>query len=59
MQGPTVCQQCDKTEQYCNCDKYCTICQGQSDVHLCTDGLYYCPDCREACDVALAESRGH
>jgi hypothetical protein len=28
-------------------------------VHLCVDGLYYCPDCREACDVALAETRVH
>jgi hypothetical protein len=28
-------------------------------VHLCVDGLYYCPDCREACDIALAESRVH
>jgi hypothetical protein len=23
------------------------------------DGLYYCPDCREACDVTLADTRGH
>jgi len=28
-------------------------------VRLCMDGLYYCPDCREACDVSLASSRGH
>jgi hypothetical protein len=23
------------------------------------DGLYYCPDCREACDVSLADNSGH
>jgi hypothetical protein len=57
MQGPTVCLQCDKTEEFCNCERYCTICKGQHEVRLCTDGLYYCPDCREACDVALADSR--
>jgi hypothetical protein len=49
-----VCAQCDKTEQYCTCDKYCTICKGVHDIRLGVDGLYYCPDCREACDVALA-----
>jgi len=52
-----VCTQCDKPEQYCSCEKYCTICKGQSNVRLCTDGLYYCPDCREACDMALANDR--
>jgi hypothetical protein len=49
-----VCTQCEKTEEYCVCEKYCTICKGQHNVRLCADGLYYCPDCREACDVALA-----
>jgi hypothetical protein len=49
-----VCVQCDKNEEYCTCEKYCTICKGQTNVRLCVDGLYYCPDCREACDVALA-----
>jgi len=57
--GPVVCIQCDKAEPFCNCEKYCSICKGQDDVHLCVDGLYYCPDCREACDIALAESRVH
>jgi hypothetical protein len=56
MQGPVVCVQCDKTEGSCNCEKYCTICKGQIHVKLCADGLYYCPDCREACDVALASN---
>src|SRR5580704_8077380 len=52
------CSQCDKTEPECTCEKYCTICKGQDKVRLCSDGLYYCPDCREACDVALANYRG-
>lgn len=51
-----LCVQCDKSEEYCDCEKYCTICKGQISVKLCADGLYYCPDCREACDVALARS---
>ena len=57
--GPTNCVQCDKREVFCTCEKYCTICKGQNEVHLCADGLYYCPECREACDVSLAESRDH
>jgi len=57
--GPVLCVQCDKSEHQCTCEKYCTICKGMDNVHLCIDGLYYCPDCREACDVALAESRDH
>jgi hypothetical protein len=28
-------------------------------VRLCTDGLYYCPECREACDVSVANTREH
>jgi hypothetical protein len=59
MQGPVVCIMCDKAEAYCTCEKYCTICQGQHAVKLCVDGLYYCPECREACEVSLADSRGH
>ena len=55
--GQVVCTQCDKTEEYCQCDKYCTICKGQHNVRLCVDGLYYCPECREACDVSLANDR--
>jgi hypothetical protein len=57
--GPVLCSQCDKPEYDCTCEKYCSICKGTDNVHLCMDGLYYCPDCREACDVALAESREH
>lgn len=49
-----TCSQCNKPESTCTCEKYCTICKGQHNVHLAIDGLYYCPDCREACDVPLA-----
>ncbi len=59
MQGPTHCTQCDLPEERCTCEKYCTICKGQHNVRLCMDGLYYCPDCREACEVSVASSRGH
>ena len=59
MQGPVLCNVCGKAESDCNCEKYCTICQGQTGIRLCVDGLYYCPDCREACDVSLADDRGH
>ncbi len=59
MAGPVVCTQCEKTEHDCACEKYCTICKGQHAVRLCTDGLYYCPECREACDVSVASSREH
>src|SRR5579871_6317277 len=55
MPAPITCSQCDKTEPECTCEKYCTICKGQDKVRLCADGLYYCPDCREACDVRSEE----
>jgi hypothetical protein len=28
-------------------------------VRLCMDGKYYCPDCREACEVSVAQSNEH
>jgi len=52
----TVCSQCDKPEIECSCEKYCCFCQSQQNIRLCVDGLYYCPDCREACEMRLAES---
>jgi hypothetical protein len=52
----TVCAQCDQPEANCACDKYCCFCQSQQNIRLCVDGLYYCPDCREACEVRLADS---
>jgi hypothetical protein len=58
MPGPVLCVMCDMPEERCSCEKYCTICKGQHNVRLGSDGLYYCPDCREACDVPLANIRG-
>jgi hypothetical protein len=51
-----VCIQCDLPADRCVCDKYCCLCKGTYGVRLCVDGQYYCPDCREACDVRVAES---
>ena len=45
---------CEKSEQKCQCDRYCCICMGQHAVRLGADGLYYCPACRDACEVPLA-----
>ena len=56
MKTVTVCSQCDKPEYTCGCAKYCCFCQSQDGIRLCIDGLYYCPDCREACDVRVADS---
>ena len=52
----TVCAQCDKSEVQCRCEKYCCFCQSQQNIRLCLDGLYYCPDCREACEMRVADS---
>jgi hypothetical protein len=59
--GPviTLCSQCDKPEAKCTCEKYCCFCQSQQNIRMGIDGLYYCPDCREACDVPLAEADEH
>jgi len=54
-----VCSMCEKPERECSCDRYCCCCMGQHEVRLCSDGLYYCPDCREACDVSVASSGGN
>jgi hypothetical protein len=53
-----VCMQCDLPERTCTCDKFCYLCKGDFGIRLCEDGLYYCPDCREACDLRVAESHG-
>jgi sulfur transfer complex TusBCD TusB component (DsrH family) len=54
MADEVVCAQCDLPEWKCQCDKYCSMCKSWDNVYLCADGQYYCPDCREACDVKLA-----
>lgn len=53
-----VCAICDKPEADCQCERYCCICKGQDGIRLCMDGLYYCPDCREACEVSVVTSVG-
>jgi hypothetical protein len=50
MADPFHCAVCGQEESKCNCDKYCFLCQGAHNVRLCQDGMYYCLDCREACD---------
>jgi hypothetical protein len=47
-----VCSICDRSESDCKCERYCCICGGQEGIRLCMDRLYYCPDCREACEVS-------
>jgi hypothetical protein len=54
-----LCSQCDKPEPQCTCEKFCCFCQSQYNIRLCVDGLYYCPDCREACDVRVVETSDH
>jgi hypothetical protein len=48
--------QCEMTEERCDCEKYCCLCQSLMEVRLCEDSLYYCKPCREACDYKVSES---
>lgn len=50
MAQPFVCGQCDLAESKCQCERFCALCQSTYNVRLVGDGLYYCVDCREACD---------
>jgi hypothetical protein len=50
-----LCSQCELPEHRCDCERYCVLCQGQIEVRLCTDGLYYCEACRQACDYEAVE----
>jgi hypothetical protein len=56
MQTTILCSQCDLPEEKCACDRYCCYCQGQLGIRLCVDGKYYCPDCREACEISVAQT---
>jgi hypothetical protein len=47
--------QCELTEEKCDCERYCCQCQGQIDIRLCEDGLYYCQPCREVCNHHAGE----
>ncbi|HJY88044.1 MAG TPA: hypothetical protein VKE24_14515 [Candidatus Acidoferrales bacterium] len=58
MAEPVLCLVCDKPEFACDCDRYCWVCMGQYGIRMCVDGQYYCPDCREACDIRVVDSFG-
>ena len=45
-----ICSMCDQPEEKCKCERICTLCMSQFSIRLCQDGMYYCVDCREACD---------
>jgi hypothetical protein len=49
------CMQCEMTEDRCQCERYCCLCQAQVDIRLCRDGLFYCVPCRDACDYTVAD----
>ena len=51
MADPYHCGVCNQEEIKCSCDKYCCLCHGGNNVRLCQDGMWYCLDCREACDL--------
>ncbi len=59
MAGLVLCAMCDKPEAECKCEHYCWMCKGQFGIRMCIDGQYYCPDCREACDIRVVDSSGH
>ena len=49
------CMQCEMTEDRCDCERYCCLCQAQTTIRLCRDGLFYCEPCRDACDYKVAD----
>jgi hypothetical protein len=49
------CMQCEMTEDRCDCEKYCCLCQSLMEVRLCEDGLYYCKPCRDACGYKVSD----
>ncbi len=59
MAEQVLCAQCDRPEYACTCERYCCLCQAQYGIRLCVDGQYYCPECREACEIPLAGTRVH
>src|SRR5260370_34333237 len=46
MEGRTAFAQWDLLEDLCACERYSTICKVHLNVLLCSDSLYFCPDCR-------------
>lgn len=55
MANVFLCAQCDLPESKCQCERYCSLCMSQYNVRLVGDGLYYCVDCREACEYRTEE----
>ena len=53
--GKIRCAQCEQSETACECEKFCCLCQAVMDVRLCTDGLFYCEACRNACEYKTAD----
>jgi hypothetical protein len=47
--------QCEQPEGACECEKFCCLCQSVLDIRLCTDGLFYCDPCRQACSYKTAD----
>jgi len=49
------CAQCEQSEDSCQCEKYCCLCQSVLDIRVCSDGLMYCEPCRKACDYKTSD----
>jgi len=49
------CAQCEMSEESCECDKFCCLCQTVLEVRICQDGLMYCEPCRTACDYKTSD----
>jgi hypothetical protein len=43
------------TEDRCDCERYCCLCQSLTEIRLCEDSLYYCKPCREACGYKVSD----
>ena len=52
MSDDFLCLQCELPESRCECQRYCNLCMGDNQVRLCYDGLFYCLECREACELS-------
>jgi hypothetical protein len=51
------CAQCEQSEEACQCEKFCCLCQSVIDVRICLDGLMYCEPCRTACDYKTSDHK--
>ena len=53
MAQPFICLVCELPEDRCLCDRYCNLCLSDHEVRLCFDGMMYCLECREACELSV------